>query len=69
MKCLKCKKEVKKYYIQQEFTTIINGTKFDGDYEFDFDAGYSLLNEWLDNMLTESEKNLKYWVARIVLNN
>ena len=59
MKCPKCKKETNELYIEQEFVTKITGTKFDGDYEFDFEAGYTDLREWLDNMLMESDKKPK----------
>ena len=54
-----CKKEVNEYYIEQEFTTSIQGTKYDGDYDYDLEMGYTRLNEWLDNMLVESTKEPK----------
>jgi hypothetical protein len=58
MKCPKCKKEVEEIYIEQEFTTTIKGVKNKKGIGYDYDrfAGYSLLNEWLDNMLVEKGK-------------
>jgi len=55
MKCPKCKKEVKKVYIRQEFSAFTLGTMDEqGKKEFgDLEAGYSQLGDWLDNMLME----------------
>lgn len=57
MKCPKCKKKCEELYIQQEFTTSVLGTKYpNGKIDYDLDAGYSQLWDWLDNMLMEKGK-------------
>lgn len=56
MKCPKCKKEAKEIYVEQEFVATIKGIKDKSGYDYDITAGYSLLEEWLDNMLVEKRK-------------
>ncbi len=58
MKCPKCKKEVKEICIRQEFTTTSLGTiNENGKLTFDdLKAGYSLLEDWLYNMLSGKGK-------------
>jgi len=55
MKCPKCKKETDILYIRQKFQTKAFGTlDKDGNKIFDdMEAGYTLLDEWLNNMLSE----------------
>ena len=53
MKCPKCKKEVDEIYVEQEFVTTIKGVKDETGYDYDLEAGYNLLYEWLEGMLVE----------------
>ena len=60
MKCPKCKKEVKEVYIEQKLLTYASGTlreKGKGyEKDLDIEVGYTLLNEWIDNMLVEQDE-------------
>ncbi len=57
MKCPKCKKECDEVIVEQEFTTTITGSKDDlGHIDLDIEAGYVMLSEWLDNMLSAKGK-------------
>ena len=58
LKCPKCKKEVKEVCIGQEFTTSALGIMNEkGEKTFDdLEAGYTLLEDWLYNMLNEKGK-------------
>jgi len=57
MKCPRCNQECQEVHIQQDFVTTAYGTLYqDGKTDFDLSSGYTLLDEWLNSMLTERGK-------------
>jgi len=58
--CPKCKTKItsdNQLCIQQKFTATFFGYQDEnGNQDMDIEAGYTLLDEWLDNMLSEDGK-------------
>ena len=54
MKCPKCSKDVNFLYIEQDLITTAKGIRYkNGNVSLDIPAGYTLLDNFIENMLAE----------------